>query len=165
MSVPAILAPRIRLEPYAPAHFFHLGAWLQDESSILEGASRIAKSSFAPSALGREAKSWGVLSLSLRRPPYFLEPRKLEKNGQHSVPRGAPLAGVVRGFGAAPFTGRLPGPQPCAKLHRWLVVTDDRPIKPCISRAPPQLRWTPCLGTRASPTREFIGPRLWQECP
>ena len=63
-------------------------------------------------------------------------------------------------FGAAPFPGRLPGPPPCAKLHRWLAVTDDPPIKPCISRAPPRLRWTARLGTephRRSLARALAG--------
>ena len=109
VSIPAILAPEFVTPRLI---FFHPRGSLQDR----------LKSSFAPSAPGRQAKSEGALLLSISETALFF--------GVEAVPRGAPAEGVAGGFGAAPFAGRLPGPQPCAKLHQWLVVTDDPPIKP-----------------------------------
>ena len=57
----------------------------------------------------------------------------LQKNGQHSVPRQPPSEGLrgLRGFGAAPFPGRLPGAlRTGAKRHRRRRVTDNPAIKP-----------------------------------
>ena len=58
----------------------------------------------------------------------------LQKNGQHSVPRQPPSEGglrELRGFGTAPFPGRLPGAlRTGAKRHRRRRMTDNPATKP-----------------------------------
>ena len=80
----------------------------------------------------------------------------------------APLGGGLRGARLRrrpiPWT-----PPRCLtdrrELHRWLAVTDNPPIKPCISRAPPPLAGPPHRNQSLPPQARFLDSDPGSACP
>ena len=51
------------------------------------------------------------------------------------------------------------------ELHRWLAVTDNPPIKPCTSRAPPPLAGPPHRNQSLPPQARFLDSDPGSACP